>query len=102
MISNTYSLRIALPIDALSLQTGEVGYIFPLYIYDKQGGKTFNFNEEIIHKIEEIVGIAEPREVFNYVYAILHSPTYREKYKEFFKINFLESPILKIERLLID
>ncbi len=29
-----------------------------------------------------------PEDIFDYIYAVLHSPTYRERYKEFLKIDF--------------
>jgi len=80
---------------SVSLQTGEVGYIFPLFLYDEQDGKNLNFNNEIIHNIQEIVGEVESRNVFNYVYAILHNLTYRVKYKEFLKIDFPRIPYPK-------
>ena len=34
----------------------------------------------------------EPLELFDYIYAILHSPTYRERYKESLKIDFPRIP----------
>ncbi len=34
-------------------------------------------------------------EVFYYIYAVLHSPTYREKYIEFLKIDFPKIPFVK-------
>ena len=33
-----------------------------------------------------------PEDIFDYIYAILHSPSYREKYKEFLKIDFPRVP----------
>jgi len=33
-----------------------------------------------------------PTDLFDYIYAILHSKTYREKYKEFLKIDFPKIP----------
>ena len=33
-----------------------------------------------------------PLNILDYIYAILHSPTYREKYKEFLKIDFPRIP----------
>lgn len=36
-----------------------------------------------------------PIDVLDYVYAVLHSPTYREKYKEFLKIDFPRVPYPK-------
>ena len=94
--------------------------IFPLYLYpDNDGQQTFdqtkertvNFNMEIIDKIEKdlnlcfveddnlVVDLAAgwsgtfyPKDVLDYIYAVLHSPTYREKYKEFLKIDFPRVP----------
>ncbi len=36
-----------------------------------------------------------PIDVLDYIYAVLHSPTYREKYKEFLKIDFPKIPYPK-------
>ena len=33
-----------------------------------------------------------PEEVLDYIYAVLHSPSYRDKYKEFLKIDFPRVP----------
>jgi predicted helicase len=33
-------------------------------------------------------GFFAPMDVLDYIYAVLHSPTYRERYKEFLKIDF--------------
>ena len=48
-----------------------------------------NFNEE------KIVGKISPEDIFDYIYAVLHSPSYREKYKEFLKIDFPHIPYPK-------
>jgi predicted helicase len=34
-----------------------------------------------------------PEDVFHYIYAVLHSPTYRSRYAEFLKIDFPRIPI---------
>lgn len=70
-------------------------YALPLYLYSSDGTKTPNLNPEIISKIEEIVGKTTPENIFDYIYAVLHSPTYREKYKEFLKIDFPRVPYPK-------
>jgi Predicted helicase len=80
---------------AISLQTKEWGYIFPLYIYHEDGSRKPNLKEEIIEEIEKIVGKISPEDIFDYVYAVLHSPSYREKYKEFLKIDFPRVPYPK-------
>lgn len=39
--------------------------------------------------------IFAPIDILDYIYAVLHSPTYREKYKEFLKIDFPRVPYPK-------
>lgn len=39
-----------------------------------------------------------PEDVFHYIYAIFHSPTYRERYAEFLKIDFPRVPITSNRR----
>jgi len=73
---------------AVSLQTGEVSYAFPLYLYAEDGSKVSNLKKEIVDEIEKNVGKVSPENIFDYIYAILHSPSYRKKYKEFLKIDF--------------
>jgi len=34
-----------------------------------------------------------PEDIFNYMYAVFHSPTYRERYAEFLKIDFPRLPL---------
>ncbi len=40
-----------------------------------------------------------PETIFNYIYAILHSPTYRSKYEEFLKIDFPRIPFVKDKKI---
>ena len=95
----------------ISSQTKETGYIFPLYLYpdDKslETQRTPNLNREIVEKIAEKLGLGfvgekesgnetfAPIEILDYIYAVLHSPTYRETYKEFLKIDFPRVPYPK-------
>ena len=44
---------------------------------------------------EELEGTFAPIDVLDYIYAVLHSPTYRETYKEFLKIDFPRVPYPK-------
>ncbi|HRH58759.1 MAG TPA: N-6 DNA methylase, partial [Chitinophagales bacterium] len=39
--------------------------------------------------------VFSPIDILDYIYAVLHSPTYREKYKEFLKIDFPRVPYPK-------
>jgi predicted helicase len=78
---------------SVSLQTGEVSYVFPLYLYHEDETKTVNFKVEILEKIKSnLEGEVSPENILDYIYAILHSPSYREKYKEFLKIDFPRVP----------
>jgi len=71
----------------ISLQTGEVGNVFPLYLYENDE-KIPNLNKEIWEEINNITGETKPEDILDYIYAVLHSESYREKYKEFLKIDF--------------
>ncbi|MBP7434744.1 MAG: N-6 DNA methylase, partial [Bacteroidales bacterium] len=83
--------------------------IFPLYIYPEINGQQTieqsnerkpNLKAEIVNQIAVNLGLTftneketaentfAPIDILDYIYAVLHSPTYREKYKEFLKIDF--------------
>lgn len=89
---------------------------FPLYIYPETNGqqsieqseeRTPNLKAEIVKEIAENLGLTftnekettentfAPIDILDYIYAVLHSPTYREKYKEFLKIDFPRVPYPK-------
>ena len=100
---------------SVSLQTGEVSYVFPLYLYpDQEIDGIFTekerkpyLNTEIAEQIAKKIGLKftnekeeiektfAPIDILDYIYAVLHSPTYHEKYKEFFKIDFPRVPYPK-------
>ncbi len=68
----------------------------PLYLYHKDGLKTVNFKNEILEKIKaKLQGEVKPEDVLDYIYAVLHSSKFREKYKEFLKIDFPRVPYPK-------
>ncbi|MEO0087912.1 MAG: type ISP restriction/modification enzyme, partial [candidate division WOR-3 bacterium] len=102
----------------LSGQQG-ITYLFPLYLYNEKKrnnpGKNMVmvFEEEenyetrkpnISNKLIEILKkeykkkIA-PEEIFYYIYAILYSNIYRERYKEFLKVDFPKIPFTKDYKL---
>lgn len=77
--------------------------VFPLYLYsenqqlDTDGDGTTekipNLNSDTLAIIEGTLGLKlstdfTPEQLLDYIYAILHSPTYRERYREFLKIDF--------------
>lgn len=76
------------------------GCVFPLFINTGEAGRNFdaknlipNFRPEVVARIEEGLGESvEPTELFDYIYAVLHSPTYRERYREMLRIDFPRVP----------
>ncbi len=91
--------------------------LFPLYLYpDPEKDLMYaskerkpNLNMDIVNKIAEALGLEftnekdastssasvntfAPIDLLDYIYAVLHSPSYREKYKEFLKIDFPRVP----------
>lgn len=84
-----------------SSQTKEATYVFKLFnnvgeadsILKKNGAVRPNFNDDIYNKVCAALGERpEPERLFFYIYAILHSEKYRERYKEFLKIDFPRVP----------
>ncbi len=78
----------------VSNKTSEISYGFPLYTFDPlDGTRRPNFNDKIVRKIQKATGkeISEA-DVFDYVYAVLHSPAYRKKYADFLKTDFPKIP----------
>ena len=87
---------------AVSLKT--IDYIFPLYLYPTPDPNDLfaqlepterqpNLNPNLIATLEEAHGSEpSPEEIFYYIYAILYSPTYREKYAEFLRSDFPRVP----------
>ena len=96
--------------------------IFPLYLYPEINNQQNAFNDsvervpnlnlEIVNQISKDLGIPfikdemlkqvqhdkeefSPIDILDYIYAVLHSPTYRETYKEFLKIDFPRVPYPK-------
>jgi len=66
------------------------GTVFPIYIYQ------LNFEQQSNEQSpERTPNLNDPIDILDYMYAVLHSPTYREKYKEFLKIDFPRVPYPK-------
>ena len=96
----------------------DIGTVFPLYLYPNgeteeqaelvphENGRRPNLSAEFVKQFAETVGLQfvpdgrgdlkknfGPEDIFNYAYAIFHSPSYRERYAEFLKIGFPRVPI---------
>jgi predicted helicase len=107
-------------IDKSAISSLDNGYVFPLYQYPEiTNQENFDFDQlknlrkpnldsNITQKIAENLGLTfitdhedeqagkegtfHPLDVLDYIYAVLHSPAYRETYKEFLKIDFPRVP----------
>ena len=82
--------------------------VMPLYLYPDENAleqtRNPNLDRDIVSQIEkslgmqftdekvETEGLFAPIDLLDYIYAVLHSPSYREKYKEFLKIDFPRVP----------
>jgi len=73
--------------------------VFPLYIQTDIGSKVPNLKNEIFDQIEKTVVKLSPEDILDYIYAILHSPKYRERYKELLKIDFPRVPYPKDKKI---
>ena len=86
-------------------------YIAPLYINSTNQRSLLdntyrlpNLNMQIVQQFSEKIGLSftnekettpntfAPIDLLDYIYAVLHSPTYRQTYKEFLKIDFPRVP----------
>ncbi|RLA78114.1 MAG: DNA methyltransferase [Epsilonproteobacteria bacterium] len=88
-------------------------YHFPLYLYQDENSldnkRVPNINLEIVADIEKALNLKfvnekednkttfAPIDILDYIYAVLHSPKYRDKYKEFLKIDFPRVPYPSID-----
>jgi predicted helicase len=105
---------------AVSLKTREITSVFPLYLYPTEGEMQFkegrhpNLNPEFTKAFSEKLELKfvedgkgdiketfGPEDIFNYAYAVFHSPTYRTRYAEFLKIDFPRLPLTSNRELFV-
>ncbi len=92
---------------AISNKTKEKNYVFPLYLYPEANQKLLleeqnrsNFCQSFLDAIKDKLNYTPtPEFIFYYIYAILHSPTYRDRYAEFLKIDFPRIPLTSNDEL---
>jgi len=106
---------------AISNKTKEINTLFPLYIYPTKGQlsrrteddkRKPNFAPKFIKDVEtrlklqfiddgtgDLTTTIGPEDIFHYMYAVFHSPTYRQRYAEFLKIDFPRLPLTRDKTL---
>ena len=112
-MSNNYFVANTL-VDKDGISSFDNCRFYPLYIYKESMGKEkriVNFNKDLYDSIakglnylpcyddnmlidptSDYDGVLYPQDLFDYIYAVLYSPSYRERYKEFLKIDFPRIP----------
>ena len=96
----------------VSNRGSESVHVFPLYLYPEPGElieeteRTLNLKPEFITALSESLGLPQnaphqcpegivPEQILSYIYAVLHSPTYRDRYYEFLRYDFPRIPLPK-------
>ncbi|TXT27250.1 MAG: N-6 DNA methylase [Gallionellaceae bacterium] len=102
----------------MSPKTSNNGFVFPLYLYSTTKADLFaqragdvrrpNLAPEFIADFSarlqldfvpdccgDLKKTFGPEDVFHYAYAVFHSPTYRNRYAEFLKIDFPRLPLTR-------
>ena len=86
-------------------------YTFPLFLYSVAERKNLfaqhesserrpNISPEIFQALEKAYKTkTSPEDIFNYIYAVFYAQTYRDKYKEFLKIDFPRVPFTADQNL---
>jgi len=115
----SHVLCTAQAMDRHAVSLKEINYLFPLYLYPSEGEmqldgsvRRSNLNPEFIKPfsaklwlkfIEDGKGDLQetfgPEDIFNYAYAIFHTPEYRARYAEFLKIDFPRLPLTSDKEL---
>jgi hypothetical protein len=105
----------------MSPKTSNNGFVFPLYLYPENVGRASARQVGINADLQRIPNLApalverfaiatglrfvpeatgdpdtlSPLDLLDYLYAVLHSPSYRNKYKDFLKTDFPRAPYPK-------
>ena len=112
------------PVDKSYITSLDNAFIFPLYLYttpEETAGTLFlqaettrkaNLAPAFVQALSEKLSLEfvpdgqgnlsttfGPIDVFDYVYALFHSPTYRQRYAEFLKIDFPRLPLTSDKEL---
>ena len=94
----------------ISNKGSESGHVFPLYLYPNpeelglSTERSLNFQPAFLTALSEALELPQtepfnlpesisPENILAYIYAILYSPTYRERYYDFLKYDFPRIPL---------
>lgn len=79
----------------ITLSNKGIAFLFPLYLYSDSKKKP-NIPTELFEELKDRYGKEpSPEEIFYYIYSILHSNKYRERYAEFLESDFPHIPFTK-------
>jgi len=112
---------VNIPFDHHGTSLKEANYLIPLYLYPSSDQSDMglyaaedrlpNISTEFAQEFLSAIGaermensprvgqrsnnpdVIYPEDIFYYIYAVLHSPTYRERYADFLKIDFPRIPL---------
>lgn len=69
--------------------------IFPLWLYLDDGSRASNLDPtQLARLVANLSAAPEPEDVMDYIYGVLHSPTYRELHAEEMKVGFPRIPVV--------
>ncbi|MDA8022106.1 MAG: N-6 DNA methylase [Gammaproteobacteria bacterium] len=108
VFDRAFITRLMSDIHSASAQT----YHFPLYLYpdtaqkdlDEKSARKPNLDPEIVKSVADIISLRftpeketgnktfAPIDLLDYIYAVLHASSYRERYNEFLKIDYPRVP----------
>lgn len=88
--NNAGTQNSILSLSELSVPYGRIPNIVPTFIEDLSGKVGLTFIPDGKGDIETTFG---PEDVFSYAYGVFHSPTYRQRYSEFLKMDFPRLPL---------
>lgn len=66
--------------------------IFPLSLHFDNGEIVSNLDQKIVDRFHEVNPDSSDKDILDYVYAVLHSPSYRKNYREFLRVDFPRIP----------
>lgn len=94
----------------VSNKTREIGYLLPLYLAPSGDGlvagakREANFDPAFVRELSQIVKSSpgqpssrrphlDAEDIVSYIYAVLHSPSYRARYAQFLTVDFPRVPL---------